>query len=81
MYGSKRCDTRRRRHGKLHGGHHGGSYSGDGGYIKRQYWRAERRYWRRLAARHLACGPGEHDIWVSLGSLDGWRSEVDWKGW
>lgn len=77
----RRIDTRRKRHGKILGGHNGGSYGGDGRYMKNQYWRAERRYWKRAANAYKSYGDTEQEIRVRLGSLVGRFSEVDWKGW
>jgi hypothetical protein len=80
-YTGPRTDTRRKRHGKILGGHNGGSYGGSGTYMKNQYWRAERRCWKRIANDCEAYGDIEQEIPVRLRSLVGWFSEVDWKGW
>ena len=79
VWGSRR-DTRRKRHGRMLGGHHGASYAGDGKYIKNQYWRAERRYWKSVATSYLCYGDDEKRR-IRMGTLGTWRSELCYKGW
>lgn len=82
-----RVDTRRRRHGRLLGGKHGGGLwqwsAGSGKWVKNRYWRAERRYYRRLARLVLELGyhEGIELPRVPAGSLLTCLSEVRWKGW
>lgn len=78
QFPDSRRDTRRKRHGVLLGGHHGSRYSGNGKYMKQQYWRAERRYWKAIATAHYA---ESDESRLRLASLFLWRSEINYKGW